>query len=145
MLSLDQYVQDQIAKDPSFVDALEEARAELRLGLLIYELREARGWTQKKLAERAKMPQSAVARYEKAGRTPSVTMLWRFARALGVSFVVGPDLSITAVDRQPESQRTARPASDGSNRERTGRERSAQTRPKISSRRVPLPRSVATP
>lgn len=104
MKSLDQFVQEQIARDPSFAEELEFARAELNLGLLINRLRESRGWTQRELAERAGMPQPAVARYEKAGRTPSITVLWRFARALGVSLVLGPDLSVEAVECETDPQ-----------------------------------------
>src|SRR6266567_5193608 len=97
MKSLDEFIAELRERDPEFDGHYEEAKAELRLGLLLNGLRESRGWTQRELAERAGMPQSAVARYEKAGRTPSVTVLWRFAKALGVSLVLGPDLSIEAV------------------------------------------------
>lgn len=104
MVSLDQYIQDRIAEDPSFNEGFEEARAELRLGLLLHDLRKTRHLSQAEVAERAGMPQSAVARYEKAGRTPSVTTLWRLARALNVSLVLGPDFSVQAVgcDATPE-------------------------------------------
>lgn len=97
MKSLDQFVEEQIAKDPSFAEELQVARAELNFGLLVNRLREERGWTQRTLAQRAGIPESAVARYEKAGRTPSIVVLWRLARALEVSFVIGLDLSIQAV------------------------------------------------
>lgn len=104
MESLDEFLAGLRERGPGFDEQFEEAKAELRLGLLLNSLRESRGWTQRELAERAGMPQSAVARYEKAGRTPSVTVLWRFAKALGVSLVLGPDLSVQAVDRQAEPQ-----------------------------------------
>ena len=102
MKTFDQFLQDVRERDPSFDRHYELAKAELNLGLLVYRLREERGWTQRELAERAGMPQSAVARYEKAGRTPSVTTLWRLARALNVSLVLGPDLSVDALGNGPK-------------------------------------------
>jgi ribosome-binding protein aMBF1 (putative translation factor) len=107
MKSLGEFLQQMTARDPSFQEGLQEARAELSLGVLLSQLREERGWTQRTLAERAKMPQSAVARFEKAGRTPSVTSLWRLAEAFGVCFVLGPDLSVEAYERRsgPEAVR----------------------------------------
>ena len=98
MRDFDDLLHDLRAEDPSFDQGFEEARAELELGLLIARLRESRGLSQRALAERAGMPQSAIARYEKAGRTPSVTILWRLAEALGASFVLGPSRCAQMID-----------------------------------------------
>ncbi|MFC3453218.1 helix-turn-helix domain-containing protein [Amycolatopsis speibonae] len=46
------------------------------------EMREARGWSQTKLATEAGMTQSAVARFEAGGTVPTIPVLERLAHAL---------------------------------------------------------------
>jgi ribosome-binding protein aMBF1 (putative translation factor) len=60
-----------------------------RLGKAVRDLREARHWSQAELGRRAAMTQSAVARFEAGGTTPTLPILERFARALGVELHVG--------------------------------------------------------
>lgn len=58
------------------------------LGRSVRELREERGWSQTELARAAGMTQSAVARFEAGGTVPTLVVLERLARALGVELAV---------------------------------------------------------
>lgn len=98
MDDLDRYIAGRSERESEFAQGLVEAEAELALGLQLARLREKRGWTQRQLAERAGMPQPAIARLEKAGRTPTVTTLWRLARALDCTILLGPDFSVRLID-----------------------------------------------
>jgi len=93
MRTLDDVIHDEVARDSTFSHELQLAQAELSLAMQIAHARETAGLTQTALAGRAGMAQSAVARYEKAGRTPTVETLWRLASALNATFVIGPDFS----------------------------------------------------
>jgi transcriptional regulator with XRE-family HTH domain len=104
---LDRHIQEQVEKDPAFADLMREARAELDLGLEIARMREKRGLTQRELARRAGMPQPAIARIEKAGRTPTAATLWRLADALDAIIELGPDFSVHLVDTSDEGERVA--------------------------------------
>ena len=107
MTSLNDYIQQQFETDASFADLLDESRAELELALQFARLREALGLTQREVAERAGIAQSAVARYEKAGRTPSVLALWRFAEALDAEIVLGPGRSVSVMPRREQDEHSA--------------------------------------
>ncbi len=85
---------DQMMQNPEFARSVREAGAELELAIQTAAIREARGMTQSQLAEAAGMQQSAIARYEKAGRTPSVTTLWRLATALDARIIIGPEYQV---------------------------------------------------
>lgn len=54
-------------------------------GKLLKELREAKGWSQKQLAEVASISQQAIAHWEIGEREPSASNLFALCRALGVS------------------------------------------------------------
>lgn len=62
--------------------AYDGARLAFELGAEVRTLREQRGWTQTQLAERAGMTQSAIARFEAGGTTPTLPVLERIAAAL---------------------------------------------------------------
>ncbi len=71
---------------------------------------------EERLADQMKMKQSAVARYEKARRTPSVRTLWRIAAALGAAIVLGPNRKVVvqdAAETAPSAEGPAPPASLG--------------------------------
>lgn len=69
------------------------------------ERREAMGWSQRQLAEKAMCSQQAVASYEKGERMPSGDVLVRLARFLGVSsaYLLGLSDSPERDDRLPEN------------------------------------------
>lgn len=69
-------------------EAYEHARLAYELGRRVRALRERRQFSQRRLAEAAGMTQSAVARFEAGGTTPTLPVLERLARALDVNLVV---------------------------------------------------------
>jgi HTH-type transcriptional regulator/antitoxin HipB len=93
MTSFDHHF-EQLMQDPEFARLEREAEAELELALKTAAVRETRGMTQTQLAAAAGMRQPAIARFEKAGRTPTVTTLWRLATALNAVFVIGPGYAV---------------------------------------------------
>jgi ribosome-binding protein aMBF1 (putative translation factor) len=74
--------------EPGARDAYEAARLAFELGRSVRELREQRGWSQSELAQAADMTQSAVARFEAGGTVPTLPVLERLARALGLELAV---------------------------------------------------------
>jgi ribosome-binding protein aMBF1 (putative translation factor) len=74
--------------EPGAQDAYEAARLAFELGRSVRQLREQQGWSQTELAREAGMTQSAVARFEAGGTVPTLPVLERLARALGVELAV---------------------------------------------------------
>ena len=74
--------------EPGAADAYEAARLAFALGRSVRQLREQQGWSQSELAREAGMTQSAVARFEAGGTVPTLPVLERLARALGVELAV---------------------------------------------------------
>lgn len=68
------------------------------------ERREALGWSQRQLAEKADCSQQAIASYEKGDRMPSGDVLVRIARILGVSsaYLLGHTDNPERDDRLPD-------------------------------------------
>ena len=85
-----QYVQEQSKSNPRFSKELAEARAQVRLAVMIVQLREQRGWTQRKLAEQTGIKQPQIARIEKGDQMPTLETLWRLADALNAEVIIGP-------------------------------------------------------
>jgi predicted transcriptional regulator len=89
-----QYVKEQVKKDPRFAAELEEARAQVRLAVMITRLREKRGWSQRDLARITGIKQPQIARIEKGGQLSTLETLWRLADALKAQVVIGPHQKI---------------------------------------------------
>ena len=89
-----QYVKEQIKRDPRFARELEEARAQVRLAVMIVRLREKRGWTQRDLARMTGIKQPQIARIEKGGQLPTIETLWRLADSLKARVIIGPHQKI---------------------------------------------------
>jgi len=70
------------------MEAYGASRLAFELGRAVRELRERRSWSQTQLAEAASMTQSAVARFEAGGTTPTLPVLERLAWALDVELSV---------------------------------------------------------
>ncbi|WP_246025148.1 helix-turn-helix domain-containing protein [Saccharopolyspora antimicrobica] len=83
-----QSLRDRRMAEPGASEAYEATRIAFELGRTTRELREQRSWTQAQLAEAAGMSQPAVARFEAGGTVPTIPLLERLARALGVELVV---------------------------------------------------------
>jgi len=74
--------------EPGAAEAYEAARLAFELGAAVRELRLARQWSQAELAAAAGMTQSAVARFEAGGTTPTLPVLSRIAHALDADLTV---------------------------------------------------------
>lgn len=75
-------------KSPAAKAAYERARAAYEVGRMVRELREARGLSQRELAERMGTTQSVVGRLEAGGSRPTIVTLERVAHALGLQLEV---------------------------------------------------------
>ena len=70
-------------------DAAEaEAEARLQLAELVYAARTRAGLTQTELAGRMGTQQSVISAVENGGQVPSVSTLWRIARALDLRLTI---------------------------------------------------------
>ncbi|MGW1057335.1 helix-turn-helix domain-containing protein [Micromonospora rubida] len=74
--------------EPGAAEAYEAARIAFELGQTVRQLREQNSWSQTQLARAAGMTQSAVARFEAGGTVPTLAVLERLARALGMKLDV---------------------------------------------------------
>ena len=81
-------LRDRRMAEPGAERAYEAARLAYELGRSVRELRERRGWSQRRLADAAGMTQTAVARFEAGGTVPTLPVLDRLARALDADLVV---------------------------------------------------------
>ncbi|CAN5669440.1 MAG: helix-turn-helix domain-containing protein [Actinomycetota bacterium] len=87
------------ADDPEAHEAYEQARIDFELAQLAYDLRKRAGLTQKELAARMGTTQSAIARLEGGGTTPTIELLKRLGEATGTKLVlaVGEDVGTDAM------------------------------------------------
>lgn len=90
-------LRDRRMAEPGATEAYEAARLAYDLGKTVREMREARGWTQTRLAAEAGMTQSAVARFEVGGTVPTIPVLERLAHALEADLDVRLTPRISAV------------------------------------------------
>lgn len=81
-------LRDQRMSEPGAESAYQAARLAHELGRVVRELREQRNWSQATLASVAGMTQSAVARFEAGGTTPTLPVLERLASALDAELVI---------------------------------------------------------
>lgn len=81
MRSWDDMIKDM---DPESQKEIEVIRERAALVAQLIAIREHKGWTQKDLAKKAGMKQSAIARFEGDNTMPSMGTVLRVARALGV-------------------------------------------------------------
>ena len=78
----------QLMRDSEVAESEAQLRPKLELGRQILDLRLARGWTQKDLAQRAGTKQANISRLENGLLNPSVDMLQKVAEALDVELSV---------------------------------------------------------
>lgn len=81
-------LRDRQMAESGAAEAYELARLVFELGAAVRELRLAHDWSQAELAAAAGMTQSAVARFEAGGTTPTLPVLGRIARALDADLIV---------------------------------------------------------
>ena len=84
---------DDLWKDPALLSEGEKDRIEFEVSLIgkLIEAREAKGLTQKELADQAGIKQSAVARLESMKATPQIDTLFKVLRPLGYTIEIVPD------------------------------------------------------
>jgi len=89
--------------DDENVSPAERAKIDFEVELIgkLIEAREARGLTQKKLAEVAGIKQSALARLENLKSTPQIDTLFKILTPMGYKLTIVPNNDTTKVDATP--------------------------------------------
>jgi len=89
--------------DDENVSPTERAKIDFEVELIgkLIEAREARGLTQKKLAEAAGIKQSALARLENLKSTPQIDTLFKILTPIGYKLTIVPNDDTTKADVAP--------------------------------------------
>jgi transcriptional regulator with XRE-family HTH domain len=87
----DDYVAERLAKDPEFRAYWEETRAQFEFRKALVRARIDAGLTQREMAERLGVKQSAVARWEAGQTMPTLESLFRVAKSFDLDFAITPD------------------------------------------------------
>jgi len=88
MSDVDRMIRKRTAKSPHFQAMVDKEYAELRIGMIIKELRQKNGMTQEQLAQRLKTTKSAVSRLENSSGGARLETLEKIAQAFGKELVV---------------------------------------------------------
>ena len=93
-------LEDELLRDPLVQEGYEGATAAEKMGLLLRELRETVGLTQRGLAASSGVQQSEISRYEggQAPRGITISQLETLAHAQGMEVVIGFARKATAFD-----------------------------------------------
>ena len=83
---------NELWNDEAFIGEEQKARIDFEVALIgkLIEAREARGLSQKELADMCGLKQSAIARLEKMGATPKINTLIRVLQPLGYKLDIVP-------------------------------------------------------
>ena len=83
---------NELWNDEAFIGEEQKARIDFEVALIgkLIEAREARGLSQKQLADMCGLKQSAIARWEKMGATPKINTLIRVLQPLGYKLDIVP-------------------------------------------------------
>jgi transcriptional regulator with XRE-family HTH domain len=90
-MNWDQYVTEREASDPEFKTAREEMRPQFEFRLALVSARIESELTQRDLAQRLGVKQSALARWEAGQTMPTLDTLFRVAKTLNLDFTITPD------------------------------------------------------
>lgn len=88
MSDVDRAIRTRARKSPGFQTLVEKELAELRVGLIIKELRQKSGMTQEELARRLNTTKSAVSRLENSTGGARLETLEKIAQAFGKELVI---------------------------------------------------------
>ena len=88
MSDLQNYIENRALKDAAFAEGYAEGYANFRLGVLLRQAREAAGLTQEEIAERLGTPKSTVSKIENHAEDVRLTLLRRYAEALGKNLYI---------------------------------------------------------
>ncbi|WP_407350371.1 helix-turn-helix transcriptional regulator [Lactococcus garvieae] len=80
---VEEKINEEAAKDPQFMTWFEEERNKLDIAVVMAELREETGMTQREFAAKVGKQQSVIARIETGSMTPSFKLINEIAVALG--------------------------------------------------------------
>lgn len=82
--------------DSEFIDPSQKAKIDFQVALIgkLIEAREAKGLSQKELAELSGLKQPAIARLESMRATPQIDTLFKVLQPLGYTLAVVPDESL---------------------------------------------------
>jgi transcriptional regulator with XRE-family HTH domain len=90
-MDLDQYIAEREARDPEFKAAREEMRPQYEFQRALIMARVEAGITQREMATRLEVKQSAIARWEAGQIMPTLDTLFRVSKSLGLAFTVTPE------------------------------------------------------
>ena len=91
-----EYLAERLARDPEFKAAWEDTRPQYEFRRALIMARVEAGITQREMAERLGVKQSAVARWEAGETMPTLDTLFRVAKALNLDFTVTPEVPLVA-------------------------------------------------
>jgi transcriptional regulator with XRE-family HTH domain len=91
MDDLDQYIAEREARDPEFKAAREEMRPQYEFQRALIMARVEGGITQREMAGRLGVKQSALARWEAGETMPTLDTLFRVAKTLDLDFTITPE------------------------------------------------------
>jgi DNA-binding XRE family transcriptional regulator len=109
-MNLSDYVAEREARDPEFKAALEEMHPQFEFRFALVNARIEGGLTQRDLALRLGVKQSALARWEAGQTMPTLATLFRVAKTLNVDFAITPDAPLMVTPHQPTRSAQKNPA-----------------------------------
>lgn len=87
MMTFNDFMAEQM-KDPEFVKAYKELQPERAFIQAMIDARETSHLTQKELSERTGISQAEISRIENGNRNPSVKLLQRLAKGMGMELKI---------------------------------------------------------
>jgi transcriptional regulator with XRE-family HTH domain len=93
----EQYLAEQVQREPGLADELEEEFQRARLGVAIARFREQRGMSQQALADVSGIKQPMIARIERGTQAPTLPTVVKLLRGLNASLRLEPDGRITVL------------------------------------------------
>ena len=88
MSDVKKYIQKRTAKDKVFALGFEEGYADLKIGVILRQAREAAGLTQEEVARQLKTKKSAISRIENHSDDVRLSTLRKYANAVGASLQI---------------------------------------------------------
>jgi len=88
MSDVDKLIKERAKRSPGFEAMVESEMAELRVGLIVKDLRQKNGMTQEELAHRIRTTKSAISRLENSTGGARLETLEKVAQAFGKELVI---------------------------------------------------------
>lgn len=90
-MNLEEYIARREARDPEFAAARQALEPQQEFRRALIKARLERGLTQRAMAEKLGVKQSALARWEAGETVPTLSTLFRVAQVLGLEFSITPE------------------------------------------------------